>query len=120
MLPLHALTASAVRQPAAADFSTPAILAGRASADGASAVEMSSLKSRRVGRLACEGSTSQTHYDILAGMVLTQPHVAAYFERLAQRPSYKRVIAEAQPYFHLFPYQETIPVRFREVGQSAL
>jgi glutathione S-transferase len=53
-------------------------------------------------------------------MVLTHPHVAAYFERLVQRPSYKRVIAEAQPHFHLFPYQETIAVRFREVGQSAL
>ena len=31
------------------------------------------------------------------------PAVDAYFSRLAQRPSYARVLAEAQPYFHMFP-----------------
>ena len=31
------------------------------------------------------------------------PRVAAYLERLMQRPSYARVLAEAQPYFHMFP-----------------
>jgi glutathione S-transferase len=29
--------------------------------------------------------------------------VARYFARLRQRPSYGRALAEAQPYFHLFP-----------------
>lgn len=31
------------------------------------------------------------------------PGIAAYLERLTQRPSHARVLAEAAPYFHLFP-----------------
>jgi glutathione S-transferase len=31
------------------------------------------------------------------------PTVAGYFERLKARPSYARVLQEAQPYLHLFP-----------------
>jgi glutathione S-transferase len=33
----------------------------------------------------------------------TPKHVAAYFERLMLRPSFARAVAEAKPYFHLFP-----------------
>lgn len=32
-----------------------------------------------------------------------RPHAAAYLERLIARPSYARVLAEAEPYFKLFP-----------------
>jgi glutathione S-transferase len=42
----------------------------------------------------------------------TQPNVAAYFERLLGRSSFKRVIDEARPYFHMFPFEEAIPARF--------
>lgn len=35
----------------------------------------------------------------------THRRVAAYFERLKQRPSYARVLREAEPYFHMFPRQ---------------
>jgi glutathione S-transferase len=31
------------------------------------------------------------------------PHVAAYLERLTARPSYTRVLAEAEPYFSMIP-----------------
>lgn len=31
------------------------------------------------------------------------PHLARYLDRLMQRPSYARVLAEAQPYFAMFP-----------------
>jgi len=31
------------------------------------------------------------------------PHLAAYFARLSARPSYARVLEEAQPYFAMFP-----------------
>jgi glutathione S-transferase len=31
------------------------------------------------------------------------PHVSAYLERLTKRPSYARVLAEAQPYLSMFP-----------------
>jgi glutathione S-transferase len=33
----------------------------------------------------------------------THKHVARYFERLMQRPSFARAIAEAEPYFKMFP-----------------
>jgi len=45
-----------------------------------------------------------------AGRVLpyadSHPHLSAYLERLKARPSYARVLKEAEPYFHMFP-QET-------------
>jgi len=34
---------------------------------------------------------------------LEHPHLVAYFDRLRARPSYARVLAEAQPFLHLFP-----------------
>jgi glutathione S-transferase len=33
----------------------------------------------------------------------THPRTAAYFDRLAARPSYARVLSEAEPYFKMFP-----------------
>lgn len=41
-------------------------------------------------------------------------HLLAYFERLVERPSVRRVIAEAEPYFPLYPFVEAIPERFRD------
>jgi glutathione S-transferase len=40
-------------------------------------------------------------------------HLSAYFARLAERPSFQRVIEEAKPYFSLFPFADAIPKRFR-------
>jgi glutathione S-transferase len=38
--------------------------------------------------------------------------LAAYFERLLARPSFRRVLDEARPSFDLFPYRDTMPERF--------
>ena len=38
--------------------------------------------------------------------------LAAYFERLMARPSVARAIAEAQPYFHMYPLRRLLPARF--------
>lgn len=38
--------------------------------------------------------------------------LAAYFERLLGRPSVRRTLAEARPFFHLFPYRDAMPDRF--------
>ena len=46
------------------------------------------------------------------------PHLAAYFERLVARRSVRRVLAEAEPYFHMFPFQEAIPERFRALART--
>ena len=42
----------------------------------------------------------------------THPHLAAYFERLVERPSVARTIREAQPYFRYYPFRDEIPARF--------
>jgi glutathione S-transferase len=46
-------------------------------------------------------------------------HVAAYFDRLCERPSVIRTIEEAQPYFDLFPLREAIAARFLPRSQRA-
>jgi glutathione S-transferase len=42
----------------------------------------------------------------------THPKTAAYFDRLIERPSVRRVLDEARPYFELYPFRESIPARF--------
>ncbi len=39
-------------------------------------------------------------------------HLAAYFERLMARPSVRRTLDEARPYFPMYPFAELIPARF--------
>ena len=39
-------------------------------------------------------------------------NLAAYFERLVARPSVKRVLEEAKPYFSMYPFKEKLPSRF--------
>ncbi|KQX60559.1 MULTISPECIES: glutathione S-transferase family protein [unclassified Ensifer] len=45
----------------------------------------------------------------------THPHLAVYFERLLERASVRRVLTEARPYFHMFPYRNLMPERFFEM-----
>lgn len=37
----------------------------------------------------------------------------AYFERLVERPSVRRTLDEAKPYFRHYPFEREIPARFR-------
>ena len=46
-----------------------------------------------------------------------QHQLSAYFERLLARPSVKRVLSEAQPYFWMFPYKDMMPARFLEAQE---
>jgi len=39
-------------------------------------------------------------------------HLRAYFERLMVRPSVQRVLAQAKPYFSMYPFHSAIPARF--------
>lgn len=39
-------------------------------------------------------------------------HLSAYFDKLMNRPSVKRVLDEAKPYFPMYPFFEAIPQRF--------
>lgn len=44
------------------------------------------------------------------------PHLGAYFERLLERPSFRRVLGEARPYFDMFPYRDRMPERLLAAG----
>jgi glutathione S-transferase len=39
--------------------------------------------------------------------------LADYFERLVARPSVRRVLEEAKPYLSMYPFEESVPARFR-------
>lgn len=44
-----------------------------------------------------------------------RPHLSAYLDRLLQRPSVRRAIAEAQPYFSMFPYRDAMPQHYLDI-----
>jgi glutathione S-transferase len=60
----------------------------------------------------CAAAPALFYAGIVAPFSATHPNVAAYFERLVERASFKRVIEQARPYFPLFPFKESIPARF--------
>lgn len=39
-------------------------------------------------------------------------HLARYRDQLLERPSVRRVIAEARPYFSMFPYRDAMPAHY--------
>ena len=39
-------------------------------------------------------------------------HLRAYFDKLMDRPSVQRVLAEARPYFAMYPFYSGVPARF--------
>ncbi len=61
----------------------------------------------------CAAAPALFYAGILQPFAAEFPHLAAYFDRLAQRPSFKRVMDEARPYFSMFPFAADIPARFR-------
>jgi glutathione S-transferase len=60
----------------------------------------------------CAAAPALFYAGIVSPFAGEYPHTAAYFERLVARPSFARTLAEARPYFHLFPYKDDIPARF--------
>ncbi len=53
----------------------------------------------------CAASPALFYANVLLPFTDTHKNVAAYFMRLKQRPSYARVLAEAEPYMLMFPRQ---------------
>ena len=51
----------------------------------------------------CAAAPSLFYADKVMPFATTHPNAAAYLQRLMQRPSYARVLQEAEPYFRLFP-----------------
>ncbi|TGK95276.1 glutathione S-transferase family protein [Leptospira brenneri] len=65
----------------------------------------------------CSAVPALFYADTILSFQTTHPKLSSYFERLLERPSVKRTIAEAEPYFHLYPFYDKIPERFRK-GKS--
>jgi glutathione S-transferase len=65
------------------------------------------------GLADCAAAPALFYAGIVEPFPVGSTHLAAYFDRLMERPSVKRVIAEAQPYFPMFPFADAIPARFR-------
>ena len=51
----------------------------------------------------CAAAPALFYADKVMPIAEDHPNVAGYLERLKQRPSYARVLQEAQPYFSMFP-----------------
>lgn len=64
----------------------------------------------------CAAAPALFYGGIVEPFAEKHPHLSAYFERLLERPSMRRVLAEARPYFHMFPYKDLMPARFLTGG----
>ncbi|MET0225430.1 MAG: glutathione S-transferase family protein [Dokdonella sp.] len=57
----------------------------------------------RFGMADCAAAPALFYADKVQPLGAAHAHLTAYFERLLQRPSFARVLQEAQPYFAQFP-----------------
>lgn len=60
----------------------------------------------------CAAAPALFYAGIVEPFPKTHAHLAAYFERLLERPSFHRALAEARPWFQYFPYRDAMPARF--------
>jgi glutathione S-transferase len=74
---------------------------------------------KRFSLADCAAAPALFYAAIVMPFPKTHARLAAYFERLMDRASVKRAIAEARPYFHMFPYRDSIPTRFLQGEPSA-
>jgi glutathione S-transferase len=60
----------------------------------------------------CAAAPALFYAGIIVPFGFNQTALRAYFERLLARPSFRRVIVEAQPYFDNFPFRARMPEHF--------
>jgi len=60
----------------------------------------------------CAAAPALFYASIVHPFGTAHPHLARYRDRLLERPSVKRVIAEARPFFPMFPYRDAMPERY--------
>jgi glutathione S-transferase len=57
----------------------------------------------------CAAAPALFYANMMMPFASTHPNAAAYLERLSARPSFARVLAEAQPYLKMVPKEEKAP-----------
>ena len=60
----------------------------------------------------CAAAPALFYAHTLEPFAATDKHLSEYFERLIARPSVRRVLDEAKPYFQYYPFKEALPKRF--------
>lgn len=60
----------------------------------------------------CAAAPALFFAGIIVPFQFNQSALRAYFERLLERPSFRSVLIEAQPYFDNFPFRDRMPDRF--------
>lgn len=60
----------------------------------------------------CSAAPALFFAGIVVPFKFDQAALRGYFERLVERPSFRRVLVEAQPYFENFPFHDRIPEHF--------
>jgi len=71
------------------------------------------IASERFSLADCAAAPALFYASTLRPFDTGQRHLSAYFERLMARPSVRRVLDEAKPYFRFYPFSDAIPARFR-------
>lgn len=66
----------------------------------------------------CAAAPSLFYAATVAPFPATHANLAAYFERLLERPSFARTLKEAKPYFGMFPYREALAARFLDSSET--
>jgi glutathione S-transferase len=66
----------------------------------------------------CAATPALFYASIVHPFAPEQVHLAGYFEGLLARPSVRRTLDEARPYFHLYPYREAMPRRFLDPAEA--
>ncbi|MGM4981343.1 MULTISPECIES: glutathione S-transferase family protein [Rhizobium] len=61
----------------------------------------------------CAAAPALFYSETLVPFDETQSRLKGYYQRLLDRPSFARVLEEAMPYFHFYPYHEKLPAQFR-------
>jgi glutathione S-transferase len=64
----------------------------------------------------CAAMPALFYASILEPLPKGHTRLADYFDRLMNRPSVRRTLDEARPYFPLFPFKDAIPARFLSEG----
>lgn len=61
----------------------------------------------------CAAAPALFYSGVVAPWPKTLATLDAYFERLLTRPSVRQALAEAQPFFDMYPFRDSMPDRFR-------
>lgn len=61
----------------------------------------------------CAAAPALFYAHTLVPFAAGHSRTARYLERLIERPSFARVLAEAGPYFQYYPFRDSLPARFR-------